>query len=125
MFDRTLESWKVENAAKPEHERLCTPSDWVDGIAANIQADLTGRLEDLRERNTLVNLAHIVDPRFRMKGIPSKDHARVKRDLATYLDVIAPSTPPTVNIPSSVELEQGLSGNQASTLPSLPTRLGL
>ena len=54
---------------------LHAPSDWVDTIAATIQADMTGRLECLRESNVLVDLAHIDDPRIRLRGIPEVDHS--------------------------------------------------
>lgn len=123
MFDCTLATWKAQNAAKEEHERLCDPSGWVDQIAATIQADLAVRLEYLREHDTLVELAHMVDPRFRLKGIPEVDHARLKEKLARYLDVIAPSLPattPTANGFAGLQRSSGT--NQASTLPSLPKK---
>lgn len=117
MFGHTLTAWKDENAAKRDHERLCSPSDWVDTIAALIQADLVGRLDNLRKHNTLVELAHVVDPRFCLKGIPEMDHTCLKAKLAIYLDVITPvsSTRPS----TTVESNQSSSTNQGSMLPSL------
>lgn len=123
VFDRTLATWRVQNAAKGLHEQLCDPSGWVDQIAATIQADLAGRLRDLRERNTLVELALMVDPRFRLNGISEVNHAHLKDKLATYLDLIAPAPPattPTANV--FIGSQQSLGTYQASTLPSLPKK---
>lgn len=120
VFDRTLETWKHQNAARGLHEQLCYPSGWVDQIAATIQADLAGRLKDLKERYALVELAHIVDPRFRLKGIPEVDHNRLQKKLATYLDLIAPA--PAAIAPTANFFLGPQQSSASSTLPSLPKK---
>ena len=54
-----------------------------DQIAATIQADLAGILEDLRKRGPLFELAHNVNPRFCLTGILESDQARLKQKFAT------------------------------------------